>query len=159
MLKLRSITSFLLFLMLLTGPDLVLAQHGHDTPSHDMGGMKTQDVLVEGMLVSFSVMANADHLKMLKDMKMDPTIEAGTTHNITVVLKNQQTQQVVTDAAVSMRIVDPSGKDQIKPLKFEASMNSYDAYFNMTAKGKYQILILVKQGDQKKTAGIFYTVQ
>jgi hypothetical protein len=35
-------------------------------------------------------------------------------------------------------------------------MQSYDAYFNMPAKGRYELLILVKAGDLKKTAGVYY---
>jgi adenine deaminase len=140
------------------GSGTALGQNGHGG-AHGMGGMKTQDVLVEGVLVSFSVMANSEHKKMLRDMKMKEDIEAGTTHNITVTLKDQQSQQPITDANVSMRVIDPAGKDQIKTLTFEPSMNSYDAYFNLPEKGKHQILVLAKYGDQKKTAGIYYQVR
>jgi hypothetical protein len=93
---------------------------------------------------------------MLKDMKMKDDIEAGTTHNVTVILTDQTTQKPITDASVSMKVVDPKGKDQIKSLKYESSMQSFDAYFNMPAKGRYELLILVKAGDVKKTAGVYY---
>jgi len=66
-----------------------------------MGGsmkMESKDVLVEGVKVSFTVMANDSHKKMLQDMKMKEDIEPGTTHNITVVLKDQKTQREITDA-------------------------------------------------------------
>jgi hypothetical protein len=146
--------------LLLTSPGALLAQsqHGHGAATHDMGGMQTQDVLVQETVIGFAVMANAEHLKMLRDMKMTEAIEVGTTHNITITLKDQKTQQPITDATVSMRVVDPSGKDQIKTLRYEGSMNSYDAYFSMPDSGKYQILVLAKYGDQKKTAGIYYDV-
>jgi adenine deaminase len=150
-------TLFMLLTLLLTGPGQLLAQHGHGA-THDMSNMKTQDILVEGVMVSFAVMDNREHKKMLRDMKMKDDIEAGTTHNITVTLKDQETQQPITNAKVSMRVVDPHGKDQIKTLKHEASMNSFDAYFNMPAKGRYQILMLANYGDQKKTAGIYHEV-
>ena len=64
------------------------AQHQHGGMS--MGGsmkMESKDVLVEGVKVSFTVMANDEHRKMLKDMKMKEDIEPGTTHNITVALE------------------------------------------------------------------------
>jgi hypothetical protein len=111
---------------------------------------------VEGVKITFQIMANAEHRKMLKDMKMKDDIEAGTTHNVTVILTDQTTQKQITDAAVSMKVIDPKGKDQIKSLKYEGSMKSYDAYFNMPEKGRYQILILFKTGEQKRTAGINY---
>jgi len=138
---------------------LGFAQHQHGGAS--TGGsmkMESNDVLVEGVKVSFMVMANDEHKKMLKDMKMKEDIEPGTTHNITVTLKDEKTQKDITDATVTMKVVDPAGKDQIKTLKYEDVMKSYDAYFNMKEKGKYQVMVLFKIGDQKRTAGIYYEV-
>ncbi len=132
--------------------------HGHASSSSAMK-MDTREVLVEGVKVTFQIMANADHRKMLKDMKMKDDIEAGSTHNVTVVLTDQETQKPITEASVSMKVVDPTGKDQIKNLKYEGSMKSYDAYFNLPQKGKYEILVLIKSGDQKKTAGVYYELK
>jgi hypothetical protein len=148
-----SVVSFFVF------SSLSLAQHSHGGMS--TGGMKmeTKDVVVEGVKVSFMVMANNDHKKMLKDMKMKEDIEAGTTHNITVVLKDEKTQKEITGSQVTMKVIDPKGKDQIKTLKYESEMKSYDAYFNMPEKGKYQVMILFKTGDQKRNAGIYYDVK
>jgi hypothetical protein len=144
--------------MLITA--LAMAQHTHGQGSSG-GGMKmdTKEVLVEGVKVTFQIMANAEHRKMLKDMKMKDDVEAGTTHNVTVVLSDQANQKEITDAAVTMKVVDPKGKDQVKSLKYEGSMKSYDGYFNMPDKGKYELLVLIKSGDQKKTAGIYYELR
>ena len=142
-------------LLILTS--LSFAQHQHGGMS--MGGsmkMDTKEVLVEGTKVTFQIMANDEHQKMLKDMKMKEDIEAGTTHNITVILKDEKSQKEITNAQVNMKVVDPKGKDQVKPLKYEDMMKSYDAYFNLPEKGKYQIMILFKVGDQKKTAGVYW---
>jgi len=138
---------------------LSLAQHGHGGMS--TGGMKmeTKDVVVEGVKVSFMVMANSDHKKMLADMKMKEAVEPGSTHNITVTLKDEKSQKELTDAQITMKVVDPKGKDQIKSLKYEGEMKSYDAYFNMPEKGKYQVMVLFKVGDQKRNAGIYYDVK
>ncbi len=121
--------------------------------------METKEVLVEGVKVSFQIMANDEHKKMLKDMKMKEDIEPGTTHNITVTLKDEKNQKEVTDAQISMKVVDPKGKDQIKSLKYEGDMKSFDAYFNLPEKGKYQIMILAKSGEKKVTAGIYYDLK
>jgi C4-type Zn-finger protein len=121
--------------------------------------METKDVLVEGVKVSFMVMANESHKKMLKDMKMKEDIEPGTSHNITVILKDDKTQKEITDAQITMKVVDPKGKDQIKTLKYEGEMKSYDAYFNLKEKGKYQVMVLFKVGEQKRTAGIYYEIK
>jgi len=138
-------------------PVVAWAQHSHGHGS-GAGGMKmdTREVLVEGVKVTFQIMANPEHRKMLKDMKMKDDIEPGTTHNVTVVLTDPATQKEIVDAAVSMKVVDPKGKDQIKNLKYEGSMKSYDAYFNMPDKGRYELLVLIRTASQKRTAGIYY---
>ena len=157
--KNKWLTLSVVFVSLLV-PALSAAQHSHGQGS---GGssmkMDTREVLVEGFKVTFQIMANAEHRKMLKDMKMKDDIEAGTTHNVTVVLTDQTTQKQITDAAVSMKVVDPKGKDQIKNLKYESSMKSFDGYFDLPEKGKYELLVLIKTGDQKKTAGINYELK
>src|SRR5512139_417239 len=137
-----------------------LAQHSHGGMS--MGSsmkMDTKEVLVEGVKVTFQMMANDEHQKMLKDMKMKEVIEPGTTHNITVMLKDEKTQKEMANAQISMKVVDPKGKDQIKTLKYDGEMKSYDAYFNLPEKGKYQVMVLFKVGEQKKTAGIYYEMK
>jgi len=149
-----------LVLSLLTLSAVSLAQHSHGGMS--MGTpmkMDTKEVLVEGVKVTFQMMANDEHQKMLKDMKMKEDIEAGTTHNITVTLKNEKTQKEILDAKITMKVVDPKGKDQIKTLKYEGEMKSYDAYFNLKEKGKYQVMILFKIEEQKRTAGIYYEIK
>jgi hypothetical protein len=145
---------------LFTFASVSLAQHSHGGMS--MGTpmkMDTKEVIVEGVKVTFQIMANDEHKKMLKDMKMKEDIEPGTTHNITVTLKDEKTQKEIAKAQINMKVVDPKGKDQIKALKYEEMMKSYDAYFNFPEKGKYQVMILFKVGEQKKTAGIYYEVK
>ena len=71
-----------------------LSQHSHGGIS--MGSsmkMDTKEVLVEGVKVTFQIMEIDEHKKMLKDMKMKEEVEAGTTHNITVTLKDEKTQK------------------------------------------------------------------
>ena len=135
------------------------AQHVHGGMSGGSMKMDTKEVLVEGTQVTFQVMSNDEHLKMLKDMKMKEDIEPGTTHNITVTLKDEKSKKDLTDATVTMKVVDPTGKDQIKTMKYDDMMKSYDAYFDLKEMGKYQVMVLLKMGDQKKTAGIYYEVK
>jgi hypothetical protein len=139
---------------------LSFAQHSH---GHGMGGsgmkMETREVLVEGVKVTFQIMANEEHKKMLKDMKMKEDVEHGTTHNITLTLKDDKTKKEITDAQVTMKVIDPKGKDQVKDMKYEGAMKSFDAYFALPDKGKYQVIVLVKKGDQKIPAGIYYEIK
>ncbi|MCU0539222.1 MAG: hypothetical protein MUF46_04970, partial [Desulfobacterales bacterium] len=112
------------------------AQHSHGHGSSGGGmAMEMREVLVDDLKVTFHIMANAEHRKMLKEMKMKEEIEAGTTHNISVTLTDPSGQKPVTDAVVGMKVVDPAGKDQIKSLRYEGSMKSFDAYFNLPQKG------------------------
>jgi hypothetical protein len=137
-----------------------LAQHGHGGMSGGAMKMDTKEVLVEGVKVAFQMMANPEHQKMLKDMKMKEEVEGETTHNITVTLKEEKSQKEITDAQINMKVVDPKGKDQIKVLKYDGEMKSYDAYFNLSEKGKYQVMILFKRGDKKPvSAGIYYEIK
>jgi hypothetical protein len=129
------------------------AQHQHGSAGAGMK-METREVLVEGVLVTFQIMANSEHRKHLKNMKMKDDVEPGTTHNVTIVLKDQASNKEITDATVNMKVVDPKGGDQIKALKYEGDMKSFDAYFNLPEKGKYQLLVLFKTGEVKRTAGI-----
>ncbi len=148
-----SVFSFFMFI------SVPLAQHSHGGMSGGSMKMDTKEVLVEGVKVTFQIMANGEHRKMLKDMKMKDDIEPGTTHNITVTLKDEKTQKEVANAQISMKVVDPKGKDQIKPLKYDGEMKSYDAYFDFPEKGKYQVMILAKSGEKKITAGIYYDLK
>ncbi|RJQ65260.1 MAG: hypothetical protein C4530_01095 [Desulfobacteraceae bacterium] len=147
----------LLFFVVL--PAASLAQHQHGGSAGQSMEMDTKEVLVEGVKVVFQIMDNKEHVKMLADMKMNEKPEAGTTHNITVVLMDDQAQKELTDAQVKMKVIDPGGKDQIKTLKAEKEMKSYDGYFNLSEKGKYQVLISFKNGEKTRNAGIYYDVK
>jgi len=156
----RYVVLFLLsFLGLIVFSSIASAQHGHSGHGATSMKMETREVLVEGVKVIFQIMSNAEHKKMLKDMKMKEDIEPGTTHNIALTLKDEKTQKEIANAEVQMKVVDPKGKDQIKALKYEGDMKSYDAYFNLPTKGKYQVLVLYKTGEKKGTAGIYYEVK
>lgn len=133
------------------------AQHGH---GHGRGAkMETRTVLVEGVKVIFGIMDNAEHQKMLKEMKTKEEVEPGTTHNISITLRDGQTDREITNAEVQMKVIDPKGKDQIKTLQYKKAMRSYDAYFNLHEKGRYQVLVLFRIGEKKGTAGIYYEVR
>src|SRR4030043_2485621 len=149
---------FVLGLLVLTS--VSIAQHGgHGGMGSSSMKMETREVLAEGVKMTFQIMANDEHRKMLKEMKMKEDVEPGTTHNITLTLKDEKTQKEITDAQVSMKLIDPKGKDQIKDMRYEGAMKSFDAYVNLPDKGKYQVMVLVKKGDQKIPAGIYYEVK
>ena len=140
-------------------PSISLAQHQHGMAMGEAMKMDTKEVLVEGVKVVFQIMTNEEHKKMLADMKMKEEPEAGTTHNIAVTLVDEKSHKEVTNAEISMKVIDPEEKSQIKALKADTMMKYYSAYFNLSQKGKYQVLIVFKIGDKKNTAGIYYEVK
>lgn len=144
---------------LLLAFSILQAQHTHGISKGGATKMETREVLVEGVKITFYLMTNEEHKKMLREMKMKEEIEPGTTHNISLTLKEEKSQNDLPPGQVQMKVVGPRGKEQIKALKYEETMKSYDAYFNLGEKGEYQILVLVKIGDLKRTAGITYKVK
>jgi len=139
-------------------PSMTLAQHAHGHGAAAGGGMKmdTREVLVEGVKVVFQIMTNAEHQKMLTDMKSKEEPEKGTTHNIAVVLTDDKTKKEIMDAQVKMKLIDPKGADQVKSLRVSEAMKSYDNYFNLADKGQYQLLVAFKVGEQTRNAGVYY---
>jgi hypothetical protein len=149
---------FVLGLLVLSS--VSIAQHGgHGGMGSSAMKMETREVLAEGVKMTFQIMANDEHRKMLKEMKMKEDVEPGTTHNITLTLKDEKTQKEITDAQVSLKVIDPKGKDQIKEMKYEGAMKSFDAYFDLPDRGKYQVIVLVKKAGHNIPAGIFYEVK
>jgi hypothetical protein len=140
-------------------PSISLAQHQHGAAMGEAMKMDTKEVLVEGVKVVFQIMPNEEHKKMLADMKMKEEPEAGTTHNIAVTLMDEKNHKEVTNAEVNMKVIDPAEKSQIKALKADTMMKYYNNYFNLSQKGKYQVLIVFKVGDKKSNAGIYYEVK
>jgi hypothetical protein len=116
-------------------------------------------LLSGGVKAAFSMMAMAEHKKMLRDMKMKVEVDPQATHNIAVTLSDTRTNLPITDAVVKMKVIDPKGKDQIKPLDFIAGMNQYAGDFTLSSKGRYQILILFKAGGKKEAAGFYYLLK
>ena len=104
-------------------------------------------------------MAMAEHKKMLKDMKMKVEVDPQATHNIAVTLTDTRSNQPLNDAVVKMKVISPSGKDQVKLLDFIAGMNQYAGDFTLSAKGRYQILILFKSRGKKQAAGFYYLLK
>src|SRR5512136_2884549 len=130
----RAVQLVATFIVLFGFTQFALAQHSHGGMGGSTMKMDTKEVLVEGVKVIFQIMSNEEHKKMLKDMKMKENIEPGTTHNITVTLKDEKTQKEITNAQINMKVIGPKGKDQIKAPKFEEMMKSYDAYFSLPEK-------------------------
>ena len=148
--------SRMLVAALIVLPSISLAQHQHGAPKGEAMKMDTKEVLVEGVRIVFQIMTNESHKKMLEEMKSKEQPEAGTTHNISVTLMDEKTRKEMMNGEVTMTVIDPSGKSQVKTLNPDAEMKYYSAYFSLSQKGKYQVMIVYRIGDKKGNAGIYY---
>lgn len=148
----------------LSGMGFSIAQHqhgGHGGHSgHGAPGthVDRNEVVVEGIRVTFQVMSNADHKKMLAEMQSNEELEPGTTHNIAVVLQHEATRKEILDAEMRLKVLSPSDREQVKALRLSKEMKSYDNYFNLPEKGQYELLVAFRTGGKTIKAQAYHTV-
>jgi hypothetical protein len=142
-----------------------LAQHhgGAATPqkSQSQPAMKmaSTDVFADGMQITVMVMRNETHKGMLQKMNMTEELEPGTTHNIMVLIRDEKTGKELTGGKVTLKVVNPDEKEQVKPGNYKEMMRTYDAYFKLADKGRHQVLVLFESGGNKRTAGVSYDAE
>jgi hypothetical protein len=158
--KFLSIVSVSL-LGLLTITALAFSQHGHGggagNPQPAMK-MDSTDVLADGTQVTFMVMRNTTHKGMLEKMKMKEELEPGSTHNIMVLIRDEKTGKEFTNGKVILKVVGPDEKEQVKSANYKEMMRTYDAYFNLSGEGKYQVAALFEISGQKRVVGISFEI-
>lgn len=119
----------------------------HGTMDHDsaqMEDMGKETVMVDGINAEFQVME-------LADMKMsDPK---GHTHHVMVSFEKDG--QKISDAYGKVKIIAPSGKEQISVLKNFGS-GVYAANFTMDEKGKWGVICLFQAQDGQHIAKFWY---
>ena len=161
------------FFMALIGflPFPSAAQHSHHPgagagqekkvpPSAEPETSSTRAFLLEGGIKAvFSIAPMAEHKKMLKDMKMKVEVDPQATHNIAVTLTDTRSNQPVLNAVVKMKVISPQGKEQVKLLDAIPAMNQYGQDFDLREKGRYQVLILFRNGGKKTAAGFYYRLK
>jgi hypothetical protein len=81
------------------------------------------------------------------------------THNIAVTLTDTRSNLPIGDLVVKMKVIDPKGKEQVKLLDAIPAMNQYGQNFDLTEKGRYQVLILFRNGGKKTAAGFYYRLK
>ena len=58
----------------------------------------------------------------------------------------------LNEAVVKMKVISPTGKEEVKILDHIPAMNQYSGDFALPEKGRYQILILFKSGEKSRLA-------
>lgn len=143
-------------------PALAGMQHDHSSmaKAEDMSHkMETLETKADGFDVSFDIITHKDYQNMMKVMKMGFMKPAsGTTHHIAVSIRKDNKK--IEDAAVNMKVVSPDGKEETHMLTYNSDMMyQYVGHFNMPQKGKYQVMILFKTGEEKHQGGVYYEVK
>ena len=135
----------------------------HSMPMSKMEDMKHQKDTIEtkfdGFNVSLDIMTHKDYQKVMKVMKMEPMkATAGTTHHIALSIRKDNKK--VDDAAVNMKVISPDGKEEILTLSFNSDMmNQSVGHFNMQKKGKYQLAVSFKVGNDSHQGGLYYEIK
>ncbi len=138
-----------------------LAQHmqgGSGEKPQPAMKMNSTDVVADGLQVTFMVMRNETHKGMLEKMKMKEALEPGSTHNIMVLVRDEKTGKELTGGKVTLKLVSPDEKEQVKSANYKEMMRTYDAYFNLAETGRYQVTALFEIGGQKRAVGISYDI-
>lgn len=147
------------------------AQHSHQEgagagqekkapPSAEPETSSTRAFLLEGGIKAvFSIAPMAEHKKMLQAMKMKVEVNPRATHNVAVSLTDTRANQPVLNAVVKMKVISPQGKEQVQLLDAIPAMNQYGQDFDLTEKGRYQVLILFRNGGKKTAAGFYYRLK
>ena len=134
--------------------------HGSTAKMEDVKHqMETLEAKADGFDVSFDISTHNEYQMMMKAMKMGfmkPT--ADTTHHIAVSIKKGGIK--VEDAAVNMKVISPDGKEDTPMLTYNPDMMAqYVGHFNMREKGKYQVIILFKVGEDTHQGGVYYEIK
>jgi len=139
----------------LSAPSIGGAQHqGHgDMSSHGVGdtgaaqpsGTYTHQVVDQGVRAEFQIMSMAS---------MNMKDAGGATHHIMVKFVREGKNEQIRNVMGRIRVVSPSGKDQVETLKDYSGM--YAANFSFPEKGKYEVTCVFKAADKQHVIKFSY---
>jgi hypothetical protein len=153
----RSMLAVLLIFSVVYGlPELSRSQsphQGHDMSAHGSGGMGqtqssgtfTHQVVDQGVRAEFQIMSMAS---------MNMKDAGGATHHIMVKFVREGTNEQIGNVMGRVRVVSPSGKDQVETLKDYSGM--YAANFSFPEKGKYEVTCVFKADDKQHVIKFSY---
>lgn len=108
-------------------------------------GTFTHQVVDQGVQAEFQIMSMAS---------MNMKDAGGGTHHIMVKFVRQGTKEQIRDAVARVRVVSPSGKEEVETLKGDGGM--YAASFTFAEKGAYGVVCVFKVGDQQHLVKFSY---
>ena len=128
-----------------SGNKMEQGDHDQGMDKAGMGGTFKHTATEGGIDAEFQVMS-------LASMKM--TSEKGETHHIMVNLKEAGNGTPIKNAVGSIKVIAPDKTEQTKPLKNYSGILA--ANFTFKKPGKYGVMCLVKNGDNKQVFKFWY---
>ena len=134
-----------------------LAQHNHEhgrkstTKSPKQSG---QSLTVEGLKISFEVMAMGEHMKHMAVSKVHKEGQHPQTHSLMVTLQDAFSKEIISDAKVKFAVRSPSGKKETGVMEW--SGDHYGAGFSPQEKGFYQVDLAMESGGREREAKFTY---
>jgi hypothetical protein len=119
--------------------------HGKSMDHAGMGGTFTHTASEGGIDAEFQVMSLAS---------MNMTSDKGETHHIMVDLKEADGGAPIKNAVGKIKVIAPDKTEQVSPLKNYSGILA--ANFTFTAAGKYGVICLLKNKDQKQVFKFWY---
>ena len=118
---------------------------GHKTDSSGAEQNFTHSAMMDGIHSEFQVMSLAS---------MNMTDPDGNTHHIMVKLTRGDKNDDIKGAVGKIKVIAPSGKEQISTLKDYSGIMAGNFTFN--EKGNYGVICLVKVGEDKRVFKFWY---
>jgi len=164
----RLVLVFLSGVMLIFFSGAAVAQHSHDhgapskavpkkaAPQEAREKSSAQTLNVEGLKITFEVMAMDEHMQHIQAAKGGSHGDAdhAKSHSIMVTIQDTASKEIISDAKVQYTLTRPSGGKESG--KLEWSGDHYGGGFSPKEKGAYQVQLRIEGGGMEREATFTY---
>jgi hypothetical protein len=163
----KAILAILLSVLVTFFSGAAMAQHKHDygssSPSvskketpHSMhpSGKPAQAVTVEGLKITFEVMAMEEHMEHMAKGGGHNEAHHSQSHMIMVTVQDTASKEIISDAKVGFTVISPSGAKATGEMEW--SGDHYGGGFSPKEKGKYRVELKIESGGMEKEAKFIY---
>ena len=164
----RLVLVFLSGVMLIFFSGAAVAQHSHDhgapskavpkkaAPQEAREKSSAQTLNVEGLKITFEVMAMDEHMQHIQAAKggSHGDAEHSKGHSIMVTIQDTASKEIISDAKVMFAVSSPSGAKESG--KLDWSGDHYGGGFSPKEKGAYQVQLRIEGGGMEREATFTY---
>jgi hypothetical protein len=164
----RLVLVFLSGVMLIFFSGAALAQHSHDhgapskavpkkaAPQEAREKSSAQTLNVEGLKITFEVMAMDEHMQHIQAAKGGSHGDAdhAKSHSIMITIQDKASREIISDAEVQYTLTRPSGGKESG--KLDWSGDHYGGGFSPKEKGAYQVQLRIESGGMEREATFTY---